>query len=96
MTDKPKARSESLLSEIRALTDKVREVRLELEELVKRPDDRSAWRMLSSHGERNVAADRGRSADRPPRERHRDRPAADPDHFTRESVPERDRDPDER
>lgn len=97
MTDTPKPRSESLLSEIRALTEKVREVRLELEELVKRPAERSAWRMLSSHGERSVAADRGRdrerSADRPPRAKGR--PAADPDYSALEPDPERESDPGE-
>jgi hypothetical protein len=59
MTEKRKPRSESLLGEIRELTEKVREVRLELEELVRRPADRTAWRMLSSHGERGMAGDRG-------------------------------------
>jgi hypothetical protein len=51
-------RSESLLDEIRELTEKVRQVRLELEGLVRRREDRSAWRVLSSHGERGVASDR--------------------------------------
>jgi hypothetical protein len=51
-------RSESLLDEIRELTEKVRQVRLELEGLVRRREDRSAWRMLSSHGERSVATDK--------------------------------------
>lgn len=60
MTVRKKPRSESLLIEIRELTEKVREVRLELEELVKRPPDRPDWRMLSSHGERSVAGDRER------------------------------------
>jgi hypothetical protein len=91
MTEERKPRSESLLSEIRELTDKVREVRLELEELVKRPPDRSAWRMLSSHGERGHASDRSRAerpppaAQRPPPAAQRPPPArsrrpADPDH----------------
>lgn len=78
MTDPLKPRSESLLIEIRALTDKVREVRLELQELVKRPQDRSAWRMLSSHGERSIPSERtpprDRAADRPRRARSRRRP----------------------
>jgi hypothetical protein len=79
MTEEPKPRSESLLIEIRELTDKVREVRLELEELVKRPGpgERSVWRMLSSHGERSVAGDRGRAAERP-RPAHK-RPSVGPD-----------------
>ncbi len=81
MTEERKPRSESLLIEIRELTDKVRKVRLELEELVKRPrpGDRSVWRMLSSHGERSVAGDRGRgrAADRP-RPAHK-RPSVGPD-----------------
>lgn len=64
MTDKGKPRSESLLGEIRELTEKVREVRLELEELVKRPAERTAWRMLSSHGERGAAGDRARGRER--------------------------------
>lgn len=97
MTEERKPRSESLLIEIRELTDKVREVRLELEELVKRPGpgDRSVWRMLSSHGERSVAADRGRgrAAARPPPERKRPRPSADPDHPNTGSNPDPDGDP---
>jgi hypothetical protein len=60
-------RSESLLDEIRELTEKVRQVRLELESLVRRREDRSAWRMLSSHGERSVAS----VNDREPRQRRR-------------------------
>jgi hypothetical protein len=95
MTEEPKPRSESLLIEIRELTDKVRKVRLELEELVKRPGDRSVWRMLSSHGERSVAGDRGRggAAARPPPKRKRPRPSADPDHPNTGSNPDPDRDP---
>jgi hypothetical protein len=64
MTDNRKPRSESLLNEIRELTQKVREVRVELEELVKRPPDRPAWRMLSSHGERGISSDRERKRER--------------------------------
>lgn len=98
MTDERKPRSESLLSEIRELTEKVREVRLELEGLVKRPNDRSAWRMLSSHGERNVAADRSRlrdrAADRPARRTRR--PVADPDYSALEPDPHRDDNPEDR
>jgi hypothetical protein len=67
MTEQRKPRSESLLSEIRELTEKVREVRLELESLVKRPEDRSAWRMLSSN---RPAADLDYSALEP--DPHRD------------------------
>jgi hypothetical protein len=95
MTEERKPRSESLLNEIRELTDKVREVRLELEELVKRPPDRSAWRMLSSHGERSHASDRsrGRAADRPPREPSR--PPPDPDHRTAEPDADPNGDPGE-
>jgi hypothetical protein len=73
MTEERKPRSESLLNEIRELTQKVREVRLELEELVKRPAERPAWRMLSSHGERGVAADRERR-----RQPEREPPDAEP------------------
>ena len=90
MTEERKPRSESLLSEIRELTDKVREVRLELEELVKRPPDRSAWRMLSSHGERSHANDRAR-VERPPPARSRRR--ADPDHSHTGPDPAPDGDP---
>jgi hypothetical protein len=94
MTETRKPRSESLLSEIRELTEKVREVRLELEGLMKRPDDRSAWRMLSSHGERNVASDRGRIRDRAADRsgRRSNRPAADPDYSSVEPLPDRDDD----
>jgi hypothetical protein len=53
-------RSDSLRREIQELTGKVRELRMELEELVRRPRARSEWRMLSSHGERAVAHDSGR------------------------------------
>lgn len=93
MTEERKPRSESLLSEIRELTDKVREVRLELEELVKRPPDRSAWRVLSSHGERSHASDRprGRVVERRPREPNR--PPADPDHSNTGPDPAPDGDP---
>jgi hypothetical protein len=98
MTEKRQPRSESLLSEIRELTEKVREVRLELESLVKRPEDRSAWRMLSSHGERGLASERSRTrdraADRAPRRSNR--PAADPDYSTLEPDPHRDDDPGDR
>lgn len=93
MTEERKPRSESLLSEIRELTDKVREVRLELEELVKRPPDRSAWRMLSSHGERGHASDRSRA--RVP-ERPRpgpNRSKAHPDHSNTGPDPAPDDDP---
>jgi hypothetical protein len=88
MTEERKPRSESLLSEIRELTEKVREVRLELEDLVKRPEDRSAWRMLSSHGERSLASDRSRARDRAVR--RSTRPAADPDYSALEPDPHRD------
>jgi hypothetical protein len=64
MTEKRKPRSESLLTEIRDLTRKVHEVRLELEELIQRPPDRPVWRILSSHGERSVAGDRDRGRER--------------------------------
>lgn len=67
MTEKRGPRSESLLTEIRDLTRKVHEVRLELEELIKRPPDRPVWRMLSSHGERSVAGDRERRRERKPK-----------------------------
>jgi hypothetical protein len=91
MTEKGKPRSESLLSEIRDLTNKVREVRLELEELVKRPTHRSPWRMMSSHEERSHSNDhprRSRAAERPPPSD--ERPAADPDHSALEPDPDRD------
>jgi hypothetical protein len=78
MTDERKPRSESLLNEIRELTKKVREVRLELEDLVKRPAERSAWRVLSSHGERGVASDRERRRE-PGRAPPKSEPTAEPD-----------------
>jgi hypothetical protein len=87
MTPKRKLRSESLLSEIRDLTNKVREVRLELEELVKRPDNRGpAWQFLASHGERSVASDRERRRDRarPPGQ------ASKPERKARAPVPTED------
>lgn len=62
-------RSDSLRREIQELTGKVRELRLELEELVRRPHGRADWRMLSSHGERAVAHDHGEG-------RPRDAPSA--------------------
>jgi hypothetical protein len=94
MTEQRKPRSESLLSEIRELTEKVREVRLELESLVERPEDRSAWRMLSSHGERSLASDRGRGRDRAAdrSQRRSNRPAADLDYSALEPDPHRDDD----
>jgi len=93
MTEERKPRSESLLNEIRELTDKVRKVRLELEELVKRPADRPAWRMLSSHGERSHASDRPRSraAERPPP--GPTGPIADADHPDTPPDPDPDGDP---
>jgi len=66
-----KPRSESLLSELRELTEKVRQVRLELEELVRRPIDRPAWRMLSSHGTTALGAERGTAMEKPPAKRRR-------------------------
>jgi hypothetical protein len=66
-------RSDSLRREIQELTGKVRELRLELEELVRRPRERTEWRMMSSHGERSVAHERGERP--PPREaQQRDAP----------------------
>jgi hypothetical protein len=92
MTEERKPRSESLLSEIRELTDKVREVRLELEELVRRPPDRSAWRMLSSHGERSHASDRYRAERTHPELSRR---PADPDRPKTEPDPDSNGDPGE-